>query len=402
MTPTNIDTVHKGTGGLLDAAGERSAFFYFGFALLYLKTFIFETSLFDFPDSVDALLLASSFFFACHCLQRWREFDRPTCLLVIIFFFLVANYRLTTYTTQMTAFLFVVAASFGVDMKRFVQIWFKVTMFVFIALVTFYLIFYLAGSDLAKSVIRTEDGSYAVRLSFFFNHPNGAATVAMMLAGAMLYLRSDRKILFTHYASVCIASLFVLYTTDSRTSAILTLALIPLFHMYQKGLFERRSVKLFVAGLPIALFVAVYLLAGPLYSESVAPLFTGRVWLWHTTLINSGITVLGKTFVPTTAISYRGWESVASTLDCFYASGLLTMGLIVVALFCWAVIRAVFSAKGDEIAFLPLLIVLFIHGFTESGVLTAAFSFPIVFLSIALKPKEKDKISSEVVVADGE
>ena len=65
MTPTNIDTVHKGTGGLLDAAGERSAFFYFGFALLYLKTFIFETSLFDFPDSVDALLLlASSFFLA--------------------------------------------------------------------------------------------------------------------------------------------------------------------------------------------------------------------------------------------------------------------------------------------------------------------------------------------------
>lgn len=369
---------------------ERSAMFYFGFALLYIKTFVSETTLITLTDPVDAaLLLASSFFFVLHCFQRWKEFDRPAWLILAVFLFLVVNYHLTSYTTQMTAFLLIVAASFGVDLKHFVSIWFKVTGFLFLVLISFYLILYFAGSDLATSLVRSGNGSSNVRLSFFFNHPNGAATVAMMLAGAMLYLNADKTIKFSHYATVFIAALFVLYATDSRTSALLTLALIPLYLLYQKGLFNLKVVRLSVGILPIGLFTATFLLAGPFYSLSVAPLFTGRVWLWHTTLVNSGITVFGQAFVPTSAMSvYGNWESVATTLDGFYASGLLTVGLVVSGLFCWSVFRTAVYAADDETSCLPLLVVLLFHGFTEVGVLTVAIAFPVIFLSISLRFKE--------------
>ena len=89
--------------------------------------------------------------------------------------------------------------------------------------------------------------------------------------------------------------------------------------------------------------------------------------------------------MPTSALSiYGNWNATAQTLDSFYASGLLTTGLVVSALFCWAVFRAVKFAKGDDRAFLPLLVVVLLHGFTETGVTAAAVTFPLVFLACSL------------------
>lgn len=359
-----------------------------------------ETTLVALPSIVEAgLLLASSCFFLLHCIQRCKEFERPLWFMGTTVVFLAANYLLTGLTAQMTAFLFIMAASFGVDKKRFVFIWFRVTAFLFVVLLVIYAVLYVCGSDLATFVIRNDDGGSTVRLSFFFNHPNGAATVALMLVGAMLYLNCDKKLKFTHYALALLASLFVLYATDSKTSALLTFSLAPLYLVYQKTEFyNRKIVRGSIAILPAVLFLATYLLMGPLYSSTVASLFTGRVWLWHTTMINLGVTVLGKAFTPTAAMSIHGsWDATASTLDSFYASGLLTIGLIVSALFCWAVFRSVRTAQGDEAAFLPLIIVLLLHGFTESGVLVAAISFPLIFLSASLIPRKRREKSVQRV-----
>lgn len=378
--------------------GERepNALFYLGFALLYVKTMASETTLVVFPDTVDAgLLLASACFLLLHCLKRYADFSRPLLLMLLVAIFLCFNYCSSGLTTPVTAFLFIAAASFGVDKKKFVSIWFAVTGFLFIGLVTFYMLLYLSGSDLAASVIRSTSEGDVVRLSFFFRHPNGAAAVAMMLVGAMLYLRSGKKLKFTHYAFVLLAALLVLYLTDSRTSALLTIALVPLYLIYQNTtFFNYKVVRNAIAVMPIVLIAMVYFLAGPLYSSAVAPMFTGRVWLWHTILVDSGVTLLGREFVPVTAVSYLGsWKAVAYTLDSFYASCLLVMGIVASALFCWAVFRSVRAACGGEIAFLPLIVVLLLHGFTEVGVLTVAISFPIIFLSIAFRTNEGSDIN---------
>lgn len=379
-------------------AHERSALFYIGFALLYVKTMMEETALVTPPSIVDAgLLLASACFFLLHCIQRRREFDRPVWFMGATVVFLIGNYFLTGLTAQMTAFLFIMAASFGVNKKRFVSIWLKVTAFLFVILLTIYAVLYVCGNDLATFVIRNDGGGSTVRLSFFFNHPNGAATVALMLVGAMLYLNCEKRIKFTHYALTLLAALFVLYTTDSRTSALLTASLAPLYLIYQKtSFYDRKAVRGAIAVLPVILFLATYLLMGPLYSSEMASLFTGRVWLWHTAMVNLGITVLGRAFVPTTAMSFYGdWDAAASTLDSFYASGLLTMGLAVSALFSWAVFRSVRMARGHEAAFLPLIVVILLHGFTEGGVLAVAIAFPIVFLSSAIRPNKARRSSQE-------
>lgn len=394
MTLSRAATASRVMGNSVkESNSERSALFYIGFALLYVKTLVAETTIVALPNVVDAaFLLASACFLVFHCIQRQNEFDRPIWFLILVGLFLIVNYRLTGLTNQMTAFLFIVAASYGVNLKRFVAIWFKVTTFVFLALVTFYLLLYVAGSDLATSVVRSDSGRDAVRLSFFFTHPNGAANLAMMLVGALLYLNAGRKLKFTHYAFAMLAALFVLYTTDSRTSTFMTISLIPLYLIYQNtGLFNRKAVRGVIAMLPLVLYGLVYLLAGPLYSFDTAPLFTGRVWLWHTTLVNSGITVFGKEFEATSGASmYGGWSATAHTLDSFYAVGLMTTGLIVSALFCWAVIRAIRFSKGSDDAFLPLLVVLLVHGFTEDGILAVAISFPMIFLSISLRQKSTD------------
>ena len=394
MTPSRAFAASRVmSGSVKEGNSERSALFYIGFAMLYIKTLAAETTIVVLPSVVDAvLLLASACFFIFHCVQRQKEFDRPIWFLILVGLFLVVNYRLTGLTNQMTAFLFVVAASYGVDLRKFVATWFRVTVFVFLALVLFYLLFYAAGSDLALSTVRSDGAQNIVRLSFFFTHPNGAANLAMMLAGALLYLNVGGKLKFTHYALVVLAALFVLYTTDSRTSTLMTIALIPLYLIYQNtGFFNRKVVRGAIALLPPVLYGLVYFLAGPLYSSDIASLFTGRVWLWHTTLVNSGITVFGKEFEATSGVSiYGGWSATAHTLDSFYAVGLMTTGLIVSALFCWAVMRAVRFAKGPDAAFLPLLVVLLVHGFTEDGILAVAISFPMVFLAIALRQKSAE------------
>lgn len=381
----------RGIGALFGS----SALFYVAFFLLYVKTMVSEIAVVSLPELIDdGALLLSILCFVLFCILRMRKFGSAAWLLGVFFAFFILNYFLTGLTNQLTAFLFIVAASFGVGKRRFVSIWFKTTAPLFAIMVVVYFVLFVLGSDLATFVVRSFDEDGAVRLSFFFNHPNGAATVAMMLVGAMMYLASTSSLRVRHYALVLFAFLFILYTTDSKTSAVLTISLIPLYLMYQKTTFyDKPWVRGFIAVLPALLFCVTFLFMAPLYSVEVAGLFTGRVWLWHTTFVSSGITVFGHMFEPSTAMSFYGdWIAVANTLDSFYAVGLLTLGLVVCVLFCWAVFRSVLLARGDEVAFLPLIIVLLLHGFTESGVLAVAISFPLIFLSVSLA-SGKERVS---------
>ena len=320
---------------------ENNKLFYIGFVLLYIKTIISETSVFVLPDSIDALLLiGSATFFFLHCVQYYRAHPdkvhtKVIYAVVVVLVFLAGNYMLTGNTSQLMAFIFIVSVSFGVEKRGFVSFWFKVSACLFIGMVFIYAVLYMMGNPLATSVVRMEDEN-RIRFSFFFNHPNGAANMAMLLVGAWLYLNLDKGLKAMHYVIALLVALFVLCTTDSRTSALLAAMLVPLFLIYQNtSLFDCKPVRVAIAILPLVFFAVTYLLAGPLYSLEMGALFTGRVWLWHTTLTNLGITVFGREFVPTTGLSFYGnWDAAAPTLDSFYAFGLFTMGILASGLFC--------------------------------------------------------------------
>lgn len=136
------------------------------------------------------------------------------------------------------------------------------------------------------------------------------------------------------------------------------------------------------------LFFIVYLLAGPLYSDSLGQALTGRVSLWHYCLENQGVTLFGQFFVPTKSIGTNGWTFYYTTLDCAYASGLLVLGLCFSAFFCSCVYRRVKKNDPQLASELPLILVMLLFGFTEVHVFSIVICAPLLLLSGGILPPE--------------
>lgn len=361
-----------------------SAFYAVGFVILYLRGFASVTSLFVVPDAVDKLLLVGGcFFLFAHCALNFSRYRGSVlaCLLALGLF--AVSYYLSGQTAPFVAALIVIASASIERPERVVRTWLAATLFLVLLIMLVYVTCLALDSSLIDLTYRREDGVVvSTRYAFFFNHPNMAGAVLMMMCCSVAYLRFDDLDL-RHYVAFELVALFIVLVIDSKTSGLLTALLPPLAHLSKRGLLRRRGVRLVVRLLPVALFAATFLLAGPLYSSAMESSFTGRVFLWHACFESQGVTVLGQPLGVSTAALANGWIGYARTLDSLYAEGLFVHGLPFCALYCWVFWRRL-GQEGDGTrteALTPVLLTVLLFGFTEVHMLDVFLCFPLVLLS---------------------
>lgn len=141
-----------------------------------------------------------------------------------------------------------------------------------------------------------------------------------------------------------------------------------------------------VGVLPIVLFALVYVVAGPLYSDSLGSLFTGRISLWHYCLENQGLTLFGQRFVATQVTDETGYVYFFNTLDSAYAAGLLMFGLCFSAFFCWCVHSCMKRKDSSLASELPLTLAMLAFGFTEVHMFDPVICVALLFLSKGILP----------------
>lgn len=370
---------------------QLPAAFVLGFACVYLKTFVSMTPLLSLPDAVDkGLLFVGAAFLLLQIVSEAKSYGTRFVPFLLLLLSTVYTYLASGETAPLSVSLIIIAAATVRNPKSLVQLWLSLTAFLSFFLVLVYVFTAFFASENLTYVLRAKDGAVsAVRLTFFFSHPNMAAAIVMMMCGAYMYLRYE-QLGFRTYAFVLIIAFLVLLFTDSKTSTALIALLVACFVAQKRwGIFTCRGMKKFIALLPLLLFGLVFLVAGPLYNDSLGQLLTGRVSLWHYCLINQGMTLFGQQFTVTQSIGSDGWVYYYTTLDSAYASGLFVFGICFSAFFCWCIAALVKKDESDLPAKLPLVLTMLAFGITEMHVFSPVICAPLLLLSGGLLPAQR-------------
>lgn len=354
--------------------------FTLGFVLSYLKGYLATVTTVDLPPLVDNILLFSGLFFLLlYLLSNVDELGKKLLPSFAILGLMAGCYVFSSDSSPFFACIILYCAVSLPDVRPLIKFWFFLTF----GLVVFNSLLYgaqlLAGS--AEVVYRIENGVATARYGLGFVHPNMAGAYLFWLCGCALFIRYGKQGLLD-YILVEAVALFVIVVIDSKTSGFLTAALPIAYYLQQRWqLFSRNDlVRIALGFTPIILFVITYLVAGPLYNPDLGDLFTGRPWLWHVCLENQGLTFLGQHFEVASAIGAGGFTWDATTLDSFYANGLMVSGVLFSTLFCLVVLRH-FYLNGTSIeSEIPFLILALLFGFTEGHLIDICLGFPLILM----------------------
>lgn len=358
------------------------ASFVIGFVILYLRSALTITTIVGVPDLVDkVMLLAGSIFLVFHCIAHFASYKGKYIFAIVSICVGLICYVKSGESAAFVVVLTVLAAATVDDIDDVVRFWLGCTATLVVFLVLLFAIEMVIDPQSLKFIYRlSDDGVGRQRSAFFFSHPNMFGAIALMACSAFVYLRYDKLSLVHYFLVICVAG-FVLVTSDSKTSFLLIVALVVL-SMLQKsrGIFDGKRMRRMVGILPLVGFVAVLLVAGPLYSDSLGGLLTGRLSLWHACLENQGVTLLGQEFQSSTSVGSNGWVYYYTTLDCAYAQGLFVLGIAFSLWFSWAVWKCATCEELEPGRVLPALLVMFLFGITEVHVFTFAICYVILLL----------------------
>ncbi len=370
---------------------QLPALFVIGFICIYIKTFVSSTSLITLPDAFDkCLFFSGAAFLSLHIISKSKSYGRRFIPLLLVLLSTIYTYFVSGETAPLSVSLIVIAAATARSRKSLVNMWFVTTVSLSLFAISAYGLTAILDPNSLPYVLRWENGvQSSVRFTFFFAHPNMMAAIVMMMCGAYMYLNYDR-LLFRTYAVVLIIDLLLFLFTDSKTSTALIAFMIACFvAQKQWGIFEYSGLRKFVAILPIVLFGLVYVIAGPLYRDSLGRFLTGRVSLWHYCLENQGLTMFGQHFAVSRFTDVNGFTYYYETLDCAYASGLLVFGLCFSAFFCWCVYSCVMRKDGLHASELPLILAMLVFGITEVHIFSPVVCVALLLLSKGILPSSE-------------
>lgn len=375
---------------------QLSAAFVLGFVCVYVKTFASMTSLISLPDAVDkGLLFAGAAFLSLHIVSKSKSYGRRLVPLLLVLLSTAYTYLASGETAPLSVSLIVIAAATAGDSKSLVRLWLATTAFLSLFVMGVYGLAAVLDPGSLSYVFRWENGvESSVRFTFFFAHPNMVAAIVMMMCGAYMYLNYD-KLGFRTYIIVLAIAVLVLLLTDSKTSTALIAFLVICFAAQKQWrIFAHGRLRRLVSVLPILLFVLVYLIAGPLYNDSLGQSLTGRVSLWHYCLVNQGLTLFGQHFVASQSIGANGWAYYYTTLDCAYASGLFVLGLCFSGFFCWCVCSRVKNNDSQLASELPLILAMLIFGITEVHIFSPVICVSLLLLAGGILPPKDVEASA--------
>ena len=237
----------------------------------------------------------------------------------------------------------------------------------------------------ASGMVIREGGR--VRLSFFFRHPNVlAAYILMSFMGLSLgknKFDGASAVFGIMLAAVCFL------VTDSRTSTAIMIFYIALRVLFERGCSVCRFFKigyLFVPLVFMALVVAVTTSSIPSYLyELLQSVLSGRPGYWQLQYeALGGFTLFGQEALSGTVL-YNNWVYQNVTIDCFYASSLLSLGTWVLFAFFFLYARVgLRSLSANDLGVPIAILCCALYGFTEIHMLDFAIALPMLYMGSGL------------------
>lgn len=364
---------------IADTVKKMPAAFLIGYLTLFIRNYLLILQVNPLPDLIDkALLLTGFLFLFLHVLSNLECYSGAVFLLLVIIGLMGLAYIKSGETSPLVAIAVIIASATFDDTNSLAKMWLAITAFAVVFTVFVYITTALISPLDIKLFTRTTDSSVTIRYGFYFCHPNlFAAIVAMMLACLMLLKSNTQNVLAVLFSLVLMTVVY--FFTDSRTPYyLLIIAAILFLAMPFLDPKVVKLIKLASAILPIALLLVVYLLSGPLFSDSIRDLFSARIGLWHSCYINQGISFFGSRFVPTISVEANWFLRLYTTLDSFYASCLFVYGIpfsLSFLLFNYLAARS-----GDDANIAILFLLFFAEGFTEGHLTNLIFGLPILLM----------------------
>ena len=362
--------------------------FIIAFTLLYIREAFRLQQIVELPELVDrAFYLFGIIIMLLVDLMRLRGIPLNDLLIRgILLLCGVLSYLFSGDTVGLSLMVVIVGVASVGSIDTVISYWSLLTLLTIASVIIFFFIEVLSGSNNVPLFFQRGVSDAQKRLSLGFEHPNSFASLCLMLIIAVWKRdsgdRVNKKAFLFYFLSIV-----VYFLTRSRVALLLSLFYISMRIIIQKSsvvnkqVFKFRKI-LFLA--PALLFAVTYLLAGPLYDDRLAVLFTNRVRLWHSFYLGHGLTLFGQPFESSQYVTQSGIVLFSSTLDSAYAYCLFVGGCAIgMSLIFLLILYSKKVAQEDTWQIVGLLVVLML-GFTETTAVWIMASGPIVYVASGL------------------
>lgn len=365
---------------------QSRPFYYIGFSVVVLSRLLDQlASNFDMPflSSPVLMIIALAFLMV-------RVFSVAlTCdIRRVLFAIVVVGLSVVSWARSGQSYLLVAALMLlglgHIDIRKLVATSSLALLFL-ILLLGIIQVFQILFDGHASGMVIREGGR--VRLSFFFRHPNVlAAYILMSFIGLSLgknKFDGASAVLGIMLAVICFL------VTDSRTSTaimILYILLRVLFERYRSVNWLVKISYLFIPVVFVALVLAVTTSNVPSYLfELLQSVLSGRPGYWQLQYeALGGFTLFGQQALSGTVL-YNNWVYQNVTIDCFYASALLSLGTWALPVFYFLYARVgLYSLRTNDQSVPIAILCCAFYGFTEIHMLDLAITVPMLYMGSGL------------------
>ena len=345
------------------------------YLFIYLNTFCKGIGLSNSSKAYMILLILGTIFLFIKIIgDKYTKKELMACFIILGIGFLtfIVTHKVTLFLTCIT-----LCGMKNIDLKKLLKNILLIRIISFIGITGLSLLKIIPN----KRILMWRNGSFDIRYSLGFGHPNILQLSLFIIIALFLYLKG-KKINFFQYMLLIFVSYFIYFYSQSRTGFVCTLGLISIHFFFNKIVKKPNSKRLCNVSLIILVFLMAFSYAtGVLYgSNSIITkldyFFNGRIRYSNYYLTTYGFSLFGngKVLTDSNAILDNGYILM------FIQYG--AIGTILVFGFLSRIIKSDFF-KNDYNLFI-ISIFMFIYLFNESFTPNIFMNFILLFYSKVL------------------
>lgn len=363
---------------------KNECFFFLGTILLFIKTLIENSLLFNFlsEDFSDLILLFAYVFLSVNIIKNMFEIKSFRKIVLYIFLILlsIVTYYYSKYTGFFTLVLVMLSAS-RIELKKIVRFLFVFNTFILIMHIVSYCINIIFDFESLNIMTRVIEDESQLRHSFFFVHPNVFA-IYVFWTIAMYYYLNYEKLNVVKYIITLLIALYMYIFPNSRTSVIV-LCILVLVTIFEKKIFiSTKVLKIIFSIILIVCTLSIFIIENPIINV-IDNILSNRIALGNIVYEKYGINLLGTDIRNGTGISVVNKKIYSSVkiIDSTYYSLLLNYGILSYIM----IIVLVFSLMNKD-GFenwhkeKVMLLVWMIYAISETSCMSAIFAFPLFLI----------------------
>lgn len=376
---------------------KNEIMYYIAIGIILLRVYLKSTKLINLDqDSLffDILLLISYALLILKIIikEKWKNIF----LYGIIILVAVISYSISNMSEFLTLVLIVIASK-NIDIKRTLKFLIAFNMTVIGIHMIAWLIMFIADRENIPVIYRDNDSNNRVRYNFYLGHPNFFSAAVVWTTMMYAYLKFEKLKWYDYLLMIGIA-IFIYVVPNSRTSAMLLVALLILIPIFKKNL--KGLVNICKFAIPIIFIILITLVltydVNP-YIDEINKIFNSRMKLAIATYKEYGIHLLGNDlplFEKELTNLYK-YGMTALTIDNAYYFMLFSQGILSSVIFTLFYTKLTL-VKGIEKKKILFLTIWSLFAVTETMALTAVIAFPLLFGGELLEKKHvKEKVEGE-------